>query len=233
MAEKITASWFNKIKQEIIRLKNMFGFTISEMPNDVPIYNEDGSIQPYSASEFKKINAIIQTMAQDAYLKYTNNDIHPSEPIYYTTVTVGKRGEKPLSTWKAEVDKVVNSWQYITCKHGTSKTNGKNSVSCSYGSNSNGTCSKGYKSYGPVTDTRGTCKKGGAKNTNLGCTPHDLVYSNGSNSVTTRKNGQGSYSNGACSYGTNSDGSYSNTCSDGTCTQGTTIDIRYKKTTEG
>lgn len=231
MAEKITASWFNRIIDAIKRLKNLgFAFSTEGVPNKITI-NLDGTTgKLYTPSDFGAINAIIQRMSVDEYLQQTNNASYPAQQIYYNTVSVGKRGQRPLLDWKNQLDRTVDSWQYITCYHGAAKTNGVNSVACQHGSNSNGDNTNGYCQRGLTTNGHGTnyvC------NTNYSSQGNRGWNHQGTCSNATVKDGKGSNTNGMYSpHGTNSNGTFANTCPHGDCQQGSDINIRYK-TTQG
>ena len=105
MAEKITASWFNKIIDAIKRLKNLgFAFSTEGVPNKITINSDGTTGKLYTPSDFGAINAIIQRMSTDEYLQQTNNASYPTQQIYYNTVSVGKRGQRPLLDWKNQLD---------------------------------------------------------------------------------------------------------------------------------
>lgn len=231
MAEKITASWFNKIIDAIKRLKNLgFAFSTEGVPNKIVINSDGTTGKLYTPSDFGAINAIIQRMSADEYLQQTNNASYPAQQIYYNTVSIGKRGQRPLLDWKNQLDRTVDSWQYITCYHGTAKTNGINSVACQHGSNSNGDNTNGYCQRGLTKESNGVCINGCKINiTSQG----NVMNSNGICPNATVKDGRGSNTNGQYSpRGTNSNGTFANTCPHGECQQGNNINIRYK-TTQG
>ena len=231
MAAKITASWFNGIIDAIKRLKNLgFAFSTEGVPNKIAINSDDTTGKLYTPSDFGAINAIIQRMSADEYLQQTNNASYPTQQIYYNTVSVGKRGQRPLLDWKNQLDRTVDSWQYITCYHGTAKTNGVNSVACQHGSNSNGDNTNGYCQRGLTKESNGVCTNGCKINiTSQG----NVMNSNGICPNATVKDGRGSNTNGQYSpRGTNSNGTFANTCPHGECQQGNNINIRYK-TTQG
>lgn len=231
MAEKITASWFNKIIDAIKRLKNLgFAFSTEGVPNKITINSDGTTGKLYTPSDFGAINTIIQRMSADEYLQQTNNASYPAQQIYYNTVSVGKRGQRPLLDWKNQLDRTVDSWQYITCYHGTAKTNGINSVACQHGSNSNGDNTNGYCQRGLTKESNGVCTNGCKINiTSQG----NVMNSNGICPNATVKDGRGSNTNGQYSpRGTNSNGTFANTCPHGECQQGNNINIRYK-TTQG
>lgn len=231
MAEKITASWFNKIIDAIKRLKNLgFAFSTEGVPNKI-IINSDGTTgKLYTPSDFSAINTIIQRMSTDEYLQQTNNASYPAQQIYYNTVSVGKRGQRPLLDWKNQLDRTVDSWQYITCYHGTAKTNGVNSVACQHGANSNGNNTNGYCQRGLTPCNHGVCTNGCKINIS---SQGNIMNSYGTCSNATVKDGRGSNTNGMYSpKGTNSNGTFANTCSHGECQRGSDINIRYK-TTQG
>ena len=230
MAEKITASWFNKIIDAIKRLKNLgFAFSTEGVPNKITINSDGTTGKLYTPSDFGAINAIIQRMSADEYLQQTNNASYPAQQIYYNTVSVGKRGQRPLLDWKNQLDRTVDSWQYITCYHGTAKTNGVNSVACQHGSNSNGGKANGYCQRGLTPCNHGTnhvCNTNYSSQGNLGWKTQTC-------SNATVKDGKGSNTNGQYSpNSTNSNGTFANTCPHGDCQQGRDINIRYK-TTQG
>lgn len=231
MAEKITASWFNKIIDAIKRLKNLgFAFSIEGVPNKITINSDGTTGKLYTPSDFGAINTIIQRMSADEYLQQTNNASYPAQQIYYNTVSVGKRGQRPLLDWKNQLDRTVDSWQYITCYHGAAKTNGVNSIACQHGSNSNGGKANGYCQRGLTTDQHGVCTFGCKINIS---SQGNIMNSNGTCSNATVKDGRGSNTNGQYSpHGTNSNGTFANTCPHGECQQGSDINIRYK-TTQG
>lgn len=231
MAEKITASWFNKIIDAIKRLKNLgFAFSTEGVPNKITINSDGTTGKLYTPSDFGAINTIIQRMSTDEYLQQTNNASYPAQQIYYNTVSVGKRGQRPLLDWKNQLDRTVDSWQYITCYHGAAKTNGVNSIACQHGSNSNGGKANGYCQRGLTTDQHGVCTFGCKINIS---SQGNIMNSNGTCSNATVKDGRGSNTNGQYSpHGTNSNGTFANTCPHGECQQGSDINIRYK-TTQG
>lgn len=230
MAEKITASWFNKIIDAIQRLKSLnFAFSTEGIPSKITINSDGTTGKLYTPSDFSAINTIIQRMSTDEYLKQTDNASHTSQQIYYNTVSVGKRGQRPLLDWKNQIDKSVDSWQYITCHHGTAKTNGVNSVACQHGSNSNGDKTNGYCQRGLTPNGHGTNRVCNTNYTSQG----NIRYCTEKCPNATVKDGQGSNTNGMYSpHGTNSNGTFANTCSHGDCQQGNNINIRYK-TTQG
>lgn len=231
MAEKITASWFNKIIDAIKRLKNLgFAFSTEGVPNKITINSDGTTGKLYTPSDFGAINTIIQRMSTDEYLQQTNNASYPAQQIYYNTVSVGKRGQRPLLDWKNQLDRTVDSWQYITCYHGAAKTNGVNSIACQHGSNSNGGKANGYCQRGLTTNQHGVCTFGCKINIS---SQGNIMNSNGTCSNATVKDGRGSNTNGQYSpHGTNSNGTFANTCPHGECQQGSDINIRYK-TTQG
>ena len=189
MAEKITASWFNKIIDAIKRLKNLgFAFSTEGVPNKITINSDGTTGKLYTPSDFGAINVIIQRMSADEYLQQTNNASYPTQQIYYNTVSVGKRGQRPLLDWKNQLDRTVDSWQYITCYHGAAKTNGVNSVTCQHGANSNGGKANGYCQRGLTPCNHGTnhvCNTNYSSQGNLGW--HTQTCSNA-----TVKDGKGS-----------------------------------------
>lgn len=231
MAEKITASWFNKIIDAIKRLKNLgFAFSTEGVPNKITINSDGTTGKLYTPSDFGAINTIIQRMSTDEYLQQTNNASYPAQQIYYNAVSVGKRGQRPLLDWKNQLDRTVDSWQYITCYHGTAKTNGVNSVACQHGANSNGGKANGYCQRGLTTEKHGVCTFGCKINIS---SQGNIMNSNGTCSNATVKDGRGSNTNGQYSpHGTNSNGTFANTCPHGECQQGSDINIRHK-TTQG
>ena len=222
MAEKITASWFNKIIDAIKRLKNLgFAFSTEGVPNKITINSDGTTGKLYTPSDFGAINTIIQRMSADEYLQQTNNASYPAQQIYYNTVSVGKRGQRPLLDWKNQLDRTVDSWQYITCYHGAAKTNGVNSVACQHGANSNGNNTNGYCQRGLTPCNHGT---------NYVCNTN---YSSQGNRGWNHQGGNRSPTHGLHSANaTNSNGTYAKTCPHGDCQQGSDINIRYK-TTQG
>lgn len=231
MAEKLTASWFNKIIDAIKRLKNLgFAFSTEGIPNKITINSDGTTGKLYTPSDFSTINTIVQRMAKDEYLKQTENSSYPSQQIYYNTISIGKRGQRPMLDWKNQIDKNVDSWQYITCHHGTAKTNGVNSVACQHGSNSDGGKTNGYCQRGLTNNGHGinhVCNTNRTSQGNKGWCNY------GSCPNATVKDGRGSNTNGMYSpNGTNSNGDFANACSHGECQQGNNINIRYK-TTQG
>lgn len=142
MAEKITASWFNKIVSAITRIKNLkqdstgqsFSFSTEGL-------TETKVGRTYKLEDIQKISKIIENMAQDNLLKQTDNESYTDKTILYNIVAIGEKGEKPSLIQKNTLDSTIASWSYIKCPNSVTYTNGKTGAQCNaYGTNYNGPC---------------------------------------------------------------------------------------------
>lgn len=165
MAEKITASWFNKIVAAITRIKNLkqdstgqsFSFSTEGL-------TETKVGKTYKLEDIQKINKIVENMAQDDLLKQTNNESYTDKTILYNIVAVGEKGEKPSLIQKSTLDSTIASWSYIKCPNSITYANGKIGAQCNaHGTNYNGPClhatNSGKQHYKNYTCNQGGCTR--------------------------------------------------------------------------
>lgn len=230
MAEKITASWFNKIVAAITRIKNLkqdstgqsFSFSTEGL-------TETKVGKTYKLEDIQKINKIIENMAQDDLLKQTDNESYTDKTILYNVVAIGEKGEKPTLIQKSALDSTIASWSYIKCPNSAANSYGYvKGVQCSpFGSNyiecnPNGTktvcdyCNK-------VTANCNVHRPNGCVGAKT-CKVCTVYCDKGTNKNVSCKNG-------SCTHG---DCSNKGICDAyQICQQGTFIDIRCQNVTQG
>lgn len=218
MAEKITASWFNKIVNAITRIKNLkqnntgqsFSFSTEGLV-------ETKTGKTYKLEDIQKINKIIENMAQDDLLKQTNNEYYIDKTILYNIVAIGEKGEKPTLIQKSTLDNTIASWSYIKCPNSVTYANGKKGAECNtYGTNYNGPCPHATNS-GKTYYKKYTCPQGG-------CT-REIIEKKVCNSEQCGSNG--TCFNGDCKINKGWCDEYQ------TCQQGAFVDIRCQNVTQG
>lgn len=218
MAEKITASWFNKIIDAITKIKNLkqnstgqsFGFSTEGL-------TETKVGKTYKLEDIQKINKTIENMAQDDLLKQTNNESYTDKTILYNIVAIGEKGEKPTLIQKSTLDNTIASWSYIKCPNSITYANGKIGAQCNaHGTNSNGPCLHATNS-GKTYYKKYTCPQGG-------CT-RQITETITCNSEQCSSNG--TCINGDCKANKGWCNEYQ------ICQQGTFIDIRCQNVTQG